>query len=196
VAVMAFLSAHNQRHPELVSGSIRMFFLPNRRQTQPNRKINPMWILIIDKIYFPRPVPIFQLLLARNGTVHVAKHFEMNKVVYAIFRGKTIRMLIAMLMHTLHQIRRNTYVKRAVMFAGQNIDARLFFFSHRSVNAAKWTLKQVQGDGILKNKRYYHNQRHLQNPRHPELVSGSIGRLVQFKMGAIGSQDGFFGGLQ
>jgi hypothetical protein len=186
----------NYRHPELVSGSTGRFFLPNRRQTQPNRKINPMRILIIDKIYFSRPVPIFQLLLARNSTVHVAKHFEMNKVVYAIFRGKTIRMVIAMLLHTLQQIGRNADIKRAVMPARQNIDARLFFFPHRLGDAAKWIPKQVQGDGILKNKRQYHNQRHLQNPRHPELVSGSIGRLVQFKMGERNSQDGFFGGLQ
>jgi hypothetical protein len=39
----------------------------------------------------------------------------------------------------------------------------------------KWTLKQVQGDGFFYNQSYHHT------PRHPELVSGSIGRFIQFK---------------
>jgi hypothetical protein len=59
----------------------------------------------------------------------------------------------------------------------------LFFFSHRLNLTAKWTLKQVQGDEFLK------NQRRLQNPCHPELVSGSIGRSAQFKLRELGSRD-------
>jgi hypothetical protein len=75
------------------------------------------------------------------------------------------------------------------MLAGENIDAGLFFFSHWVNDAVKWTLKQVQGDEFL------NNQRRLQNQCHPELVSGSIGRLAQFKLRERGFSDSTLGTL-
>jgi hypothetical protein len=188
------------RHPELVSGSIYRdspvlaarwmlkqvqhddktpigFRRPTLcarkwRQTKPFRQIGPMRIDFIDKINLPRTVPVFQLLLARYGAGHIAQHFKMNQPVHAMFGCKSIRMLIAMLIHALNQIGRHADVDRTVMPARQHIDARLLFFSHRSSDALKWTLKQVQGDGIF--NLIVLAKRHLKNPRHPELVSGSI----------------------
>jgi hypothetical protein len=82
----------------------------------------------------------------------------------------TRRKVVAMLIYTLGQIRGYTDVRRAIESARKDIDAGLFFFSHSQRFTAKWTLKQVQGDGVLK------NQRHHQNQRHPEFISGPIGK--------------------
>ena len=136
------------RHPELVSGSIWKLALPNRRQTQSHRKINPMRIFGIDKVDFPRTMPVFQLLLARNGGLHRAKDFKMHKAIYRIFGSVPGRKAAPVLGNTLQKIRCNADVKRTVELAGKNIHARLLFLSHRPGIAAKWTLKQVQGDGL------------------------------------------------
>jgi hypothetical protein len=143
-----------------------------------------MRVIGVDKIDLPRPVPVLQLFLPRNRGRHVGEQFIMHKSVDRIYGRVTRRKVVAMLIYALGQVRRHAYVSRAIKFAGQNIDAGLFLFSHRLNNAAKWTLKQVQGDGVRK------NQRHVQNPHHPELVSGSIGRLAQFKLRERNSQDG------
>jgi hypothetical protein len=141
-----------------------------------------MRIMLVDKVDLPRPMPVLQLFLPRNGGGHVGEQFIMNKAVHIIFRSKAISMLIEMLIYTLRQIGRNTDVKRAITLARKDIDAGLFLFSHRLNNAAKWTLKQVQGDELLR------NQHGVENHRHPELVSGSIGRLALFKLRGRNSQ--------
>jgi hypothetical protein len=137
-----------------------------------------MRIDVIDKINLPWPMPVFQLLFAGYGTVHIAQHLRMNQPMHTIFGSKSVRMLIAVLIHALHQIGRHADIDRAVMPARQHIDAGLLFFSHLSSDALKWTLKQVQGDGlfylIVLAKRHLKNHRQLNNQRHPELVSGSI----------------------
>jgi hypothetical protein len=67
--------------------------------------------------------------------------------------------------------------------------------------AARWTLKQVQGDGIFalcafprlrrKEPRYATlGQSH--KPRHPELVSGSIGKFVRDNMQTRTSRNKFW----
>jgi hypothetical protein len=86
---------------------------------------------------------------------------------------------IAMLIHSLYQIGCDANVKRAVRLVGQYINARLFLLSHLQSLTAKWTLKQVQGDGVV------------QNQRHPEFISGSIARFIQFKLNTPQSQLGF-----
>jgi hypothetical protein len=135
-----------------------------------------MRVIGVNQINLPRPMPVLQLFLPRNGGGHVGEQFIMNKAVHIIFRGKAISMLIAMLIYTLRQIGRNTDVKRAITLARKDIYAGLFLLSHRLNNAAKWTLKQVQGDELLR------NQHGVENHRHPELVSGSIGRPAQLKL--------------
>jgi hypothetical protein len=144
------------------------FTLTDGRQTQPSGQICPMRIDAVDKIDLPWPVPVFQLFFPRNGTDHIAKYFEMNQPVHTIFGSKSIGVFVSMLIHTLHQIGRDADINRAVMAARQHIDAGLLFFSRRSSDALKWTLKQVQGDGLFYNLRNHHT------PRHPELVSGYI----------------------
>ncbi len=172
---MAQIRKTKLRHPELVSGSIGRFTLPDGRQAQPYRQIGPMRIDVIDKIDLPRTVPVFQLLFAGYGAGHIAQHFKMNQLVHTMLGGKSIRMRIAVLIHALHQIGRDADINRAIMLARQHIDARLLFFSHRLVDALKWTLKQVQSDGIF--ALAAPSQRHFNKQRHPEFISGSIYQL-------------------
>ena len=161
------------RHPEFISGSIVALTLPERRQAKPHSQIHPLRIFNVDEVYFPRTVPIFQLLLTRNGGRHVGEGLKMHKAMNGIFRCVTGHQLVSMLRQSLHQIGRYADIKRTVKLAGKDVDAGLLFFSHRSSNAVKWTVKQVQGDGFFKHYPLSTNQ------RHPEFISGSIGRFAQ-----------------
>ncbi len=142
------LAAHLLRHPELVSGSIVRLAPSNRRQTQPHCQINPMRIFGIDKVYLPRAVPILQLLLASNGSFHRAEQFKINQPVNGIFGSMAGRQMTAMLRKPFQQVGCDADVERTVKLARKNIYARLLFLPHRRSLAAKWTLKQVQGDGV------------------------------------------------
>ena len=62
--------------------------------------------------------------------------------------------------------------QRAIVAAGKDVDARKPFLPHVIELAAKWTLKQVQGDEEGMGLDYSFS--HLPQRRHPELVSGSI----------------------
>ena len=134
------------RHPELVSGSIGQLFLRYRRQTQPNRQIHPMRIFGVNQVNLPSAVPILQLLLARNRGLHRAKNFKMHQPVNGIFGRMSRRHTAAMLRQPLQQVGRDANVQRSIMLAREYIYARRFFISHALESAAKWTLKQVQGD--------------------------------------------------
>ena len=134
------------RHPELVSGSIGQLFLRYRRQTQPNRQIHPMRISVINQVNLPSAVPILQLLLARNRGLHRAKNFKMHQPVNGIFGRMSRRHTAPMLREPLQQVGRDADVQRSIMLACEYIYARGFFISHALESAAKWTLKQVQGD--------------------------------------------------
>ena len=136
------------RHPELVSGSIVTLALPDRRQTQPNRQINPLRVFGIDEVDFPRTMPVFKLFLARDSSLHRAENFEMHQPVNRIFGSMAWRHMTAMLRQSLEQVGRYTDVKRTVVSARKNLYARLLFLFHRWSITAKWTLKQVQGDEV------------------------------------------------
>jgi hypothetical protein len=172
--VSAPSSPFKHRHPELVSGSIGRFAPPERWKPQTQSKINPMRVMFVDKVNLPRAMPVFQLFLTQDSVLHVAKHFEMDQPINRISGSKTGRRLISVLPNARNQIRRYTNAQRAIRLAGKDIDARLFFLSHRRSLAAKWTLKQVQGDGNFDKNGISFTQ------RHPELVSGSIGRFILF----------------
>ena len=190
----------SHRHPELVSGSIVRPALPKRRQTQPNSKVSPNRIPFVDQIDLPRPMPILQLLLARNRAFHVAEHLKIDQPVNRIFRRVPGHRIVAMLPYARDQVRGHPNVERAVKLARKDIDARVFLFSHGRNITAKWTLKQVQGDGIFvlgvspqvqRQKPRYAPPRQPYKPRHPELVSGSIGRLAPADMRIQISRDEF-----
>jgi len=136
-----------RRHPELVSGSIVKLAPPYRWQTQPHHQINPVPIFGIEQIDFPVPVPILQLLLARNGSLTCAEQFKVHKPIKCIFGSMARRQITAMFRKSLQQVRGHSDVKRATELACKNIYARLLILSRWRSLAAKWTLEQVQGDG-------------------------------------------------
>ena len=190
------------RHPELVSGSIGSFTLPKRRQPQPHSKVRPNRITFVDQIDLPGPMPIFKLFLAQYGALHVSKHLKMDQPVNRVFRRMAGHCAVAMLPNAREKVRGHANVQRAVMLARKDIDARVFLFSHGRNITAKWTLKQVQGDGIFalcvsprlqRQKPRYARPRQPYKPRHPELVSGSIGRLAPADMRTLITQDKFMG---
>ncbi len=143
------------RHPELVSGPIAQLPLRYRWETQPNRQINPMRVCRVNQVDLPRAMPILQLLLTRNGGLHRAEGFKMHKAMDRISGSMAGGQITTMLRQTFEQIRRNADVQRAVKLACKYIYARLLFLSHQWSLAAKWTLKQVQGDDLGNQTRYF-----------------------------------------
>ncbi len=93
-------------------------------------------------------MPVFQLFLARNRAFHVAKHLKMNQPVNRVFRRMSGHCAVSVLPDAGEKIGCHANVERPVQLAGKDIDAWVFLFSHRRSFAEKWTLKQVQGDGI------------------------------------------------
>ncbi len=167
------------RHPELVSplvagvpGSISPVTLLQRRQPQAYRQIGPMRIMRVDQINLPRSMPVFKLFFPQDCRFHLTKYLKMHKAVNGIFRCMPRHQAVAMLRQALRQIGRHADIKRTVKFTCKDIDARVSFFSHWRSLAKKWTLKQVQGDELFEGGVHTH--------RHPELVSGSMGRFTQF----------------
>ncbi len=113
--------------------------------------------MFVDQVYFPGPAPILKLFLTRDSGVRIRKHLKIDEVVNRIFRYMSWRHIRVILRQALQQIRGYANVERAVMLARQNINAGLPFFSHGRIILAKWTLKQVQGDGLGKLGRTRHD---------------------------------------
>ena len=169
------------RHPELVSGSISPHIRSQWRQAQPHRQVGPMRVRLVDQVDLPRPVPILELLLAGDDAYHVAEHFEVNQPVRLVARGKPRRCAAAVLPHAAEQVGSHADVQRAVVSARQNIDAGVALLPHGPECAAKWTLKQVQGDDERLGFENFPTRRssaqtrlNYHQLRHAKLVSASI----------------------
>ena len=143
---MTSYPAAQNRHPELVSGSIAQLFLRYRRETQPNRQIHPIRIFGVKQIDFPSPMPILQLFFTRNRGLHRAKNLKMHQPVNRIFGRMSWRHAAPMLRKPFEQVRGDADVQRSVKLACKYVYTGSFFISHALDSAAKWTLKQVQGD--------------------------------------------------
>jgi hypothetical protein len=70
----------------------------------------------------------------------------MHQPVNRIFGGMSGRHTAPMLRKPFEQVRRYADIKRTIMLACKYIYAWDFLVSHALDTAAKWTLKQVQGD--------------------------------------------------
>ena len=168
------------RHPELVSGSIGPHTRSKRRQAQRYRKVVPVRVRLVDQIDLPLPVPVLELLLSRDRIGHVTEHLKMDEAIDLMAQGETRRRSAAMLPYPARQVGSHADVKRAVVLAREDIDARIALLPHGPESAAKWTLKQVQGDeirlgsDISPNHRPDSHVRPRPQPRHAELVSASI----------------------
>ena len=156
----------SHRHPELVSGSIPPPALSKRRQAQSHRQVHPLRVLGVDQVDLPLPMPVLELLLPGNGVFHVAEHLEVDEPVDLVAAGEARQQPLAMLDKPLEQVRSDPDVDRAVVPAREEIDARIALLRHGSERAAKWTLKQVQGD---------EERTDFEILRNDELVSAYIG---------------------
>ena len=166
---MTLSSPH--RHPELASGSICPPALRQRRQTKPDRQIDPVRIALFDQVDLPLPVPALQLLFAGDGVLHVVEHFEADQPVDMVSGCKPRQRPIAMLPKPRRKVGRHADIQRSVLPTGQDVDAGIACLPHGAECEAKWTLKQVQGDGSDLILEVFIA---LTKLRHAELVSASI----------------------
>ncbi len=134
------------RHPELVSGSISA--LRQRWQSKSDGKVRPMWILALEQVDLPLPMPSLELFLTGNRARHVAEHLEMNEAVDVVTPGEAGNDAVAMLPEPARQVRRDADVERAIMPIGKDVDARVSLEWHTVERAPRWMLKQVQHDEV------------------------------------------------
>ena len=140
-----------------------------------------MRIFGVNQVNLPSAVPILQLLLARNRDLHRAKNFKMHQPVNGIFGSMPRRHAAAMLRKPLQQVGGNADVQRPIKLAREYIYAWRFFISHALESAAKWTLKQVQGDvNFCKISRVDSN---------PHAVTSRCGQLSAIPTGAFADPD-------
>ena len=140
-------STHFFRHPELVSGSIAPPALKHRGKTKPHPKVFPVRVGLLDQVDLPLSVPVLELLFARDRGDHVAVHFKPDQPLDVVPFCKPRIGTFAVLPKPGHKVGRNANVERAARLAGEYVNARISFARHGAEYAARWTLKQVQGDG-------------------------------------------------
>ena len=138
------------RHPELVSGSISPPGLRQGGKAESYCKVAPMRVGRLDQIDLPRSVPVLQLLLAGNRREHVAVHLEPDQPFDAVLVGKPRLRALAVLPQAAFEVGCYTDVQRAPRLARKDIHAGVAFTAHAAGCGARWTLKQVQGDGFGK----------------------------------------------
>ncbi len=102
--------------------------------------------MFVDQVDLPRTMPVFKLHFAQDGGLHLTKQFKMNKAIDRVFGCMSGRRIVSMLPHATDKVRGHPDVKRTIKLARKDVYAGLLFLSHLWNLAAKWTLKQVQGD--------------------------------------------------
>lgn len=117
-----------------------------RFEAQTDRQVAPFGILPGDQIDLPVAVPVFQLLLARDGGRHVGEHLEMNETMDCVAFGEATGNVFSVLPQAFHQIGCNSDIQRSAQAAGEDVGAGLALTLHGNECDASWTLKQVQGD--------------------------------------------------
>ena len=108
-----------------------------------------MWITSLDQIDLPLSVPILELLLARDGAAHVSEQFVVDEAMDVVAPCEAGECTITVLREPGRKIGCNPDVERPIMSARENVGTGLFLPDlHGLEDVEKWTLKQVQGDGI------------------------------------------------
>ena len=135
------------RHPELVSGSIVPPTLKLREKTKAHPKVLPMRVGLLDQVDLPLSVPVLELLFSRDRGDHVTVHFKPGQPLDAMLLCKPRHGAFAVLPKPSNKVGCDANVERAARLAGEYVNARISFARHGVEYAARWTLKQVQGDG-------------------------------------------------
>src|SRR3546814_9346130 len=84
-----------------------------------------MRVTLVDQVDLPRSVPVLELLLAHDGTLHVAEQFVQHKSVNFVPAGMAGQRIVPVLPKTRDQIAGDTNVERAVVPTRQNVDERI-----------------------------------------------------------------------
>ena len=96
-----------------------------RRQPQFLRQITPLRVRRLDQLDLPLPLPILDLLLARDRGVHRPGEFEPDERFDVIAFGEAVETAVVVLADALDQMRGDAGVERAVVCAGHDIGAGL-----------------------------------------------------------------------
>src|SRR5262249_23173162 len=83
---------------------------------------DPLRIVALDQLDFPRALPFLDLALAPCSGRHALMRFEPYERIDAVFGGEATDHLCFMLPNPPNQIWRAPDVKRSVRFAGEDID--------------------------------------------------------------------------
>src|SRR5690606_22335711 len=102
----------------------------------------------IDQVDLPLPAPALELLVAGDRTVHIAECLEVDETDHAVSGGEARNGAGTVFPQAFHQVRGHADIDRAVMPAGENVDAGDALELHGPERADGWTLKQVQGDEL------------------------------------------------
>src|SRR5688500_5436692 len=98
-------------------------------------------------------MPVLQLLLARDGGMHVVQHLEVDEARDAVLRSEASKCPGAMLVQPCSEVRGDPGVKSAVPAAGEDVDAGLprHDFAFRSAQImegmADFARKRKSADG-------------------------------------------------
>ena len=116
------------------------------------RQIAPIRIARGHMVDLPLPMPVLQLLLARNCRLHCTKYLEQQEPLRFVFLAVAVEIPVAVLPDAHRQVGCDPDVQRLIVETAHDVDARLevetVFHSDVSLNICKLN-------------------------RHPELVSGS-----------------------
>lgn len=84
-------------------------------------QILPLRIVLFYQSQFPLPIPFLKLLFSNYGGVNIFKDFVVNKQMHVITSCEPAMDLVLMLVHSPHQIIRQTDVERSVSLASQDV---------------------------------------------------------------------------
>ncbi len=88
----------------------------------------------------PLAVPVFQLLLPRDGGFHCREYFEQHEPLDIVFLAMPVEISFAMLADAFHQVRCHADVERPIIEAAHDVDTGLKIeaFGHVGPNVAWW----------------------------------------------------------
>ena len=110
------------QHPPGGKGELPWF---ERFEAELFRQVEPAWIVPFNKIEFPVPSPVFELLLVGYRGQHILEELEIDEFLHRMPGGESGDIAAAVLVYPAHQIGRYADIDRAICIAGKDIDARL-----------------------------------------------------------------------